>query len=438
MNKVIIIGGGLSGCEAAWQSAERGLHVILYEMRPIKQTPAHQTGLLAELVCSNSLKSDSNKTSHGLLKAELRMLKSFILSVADKTKVPAGQALAVDREKFTAIITEKIESHPNITVIRKEIKQIPKGIPVIIATGPLTSDDLFADMSNLFGKDDLYFYDAISPIISAESINYDVVFAQSRYDKGEDNAYLNCPFTEEEYNAFYEALIKGKQHVPKEFERGHYFEGCMPIEEMAKRGRQTLTFGPMKPVGLTNPKTGKRAFAILQLRAENQEKTCYNLVGFQTQLKYGEQKRILRMIPGLENAEFYRYGSLHRNSYINSPRILYPTLQTKIRNNLFIVGQLTGVEGYVENIATGLIAGINIAKLLNGDELIILPKNTAIASLLRYITQSNAKKFQPMNINFGIIPALDKKIRDKSKRKEMIVSRALDELESWLNNEIDL
>lgn len=435
MNKKIkIIGGGLSGCEAAWQAAERGVEVKLYEMRPQKQTPAHKTGLLAELVCSNSLKSNLLTTSHGLLKEELRMLNSFVLSIADQTRIPAGQALAVDREKFASKITKKIEQHPNIQIIREEVREIPQ-TPTIIATGPLTSNPLYENIADAFGVADLYFYDAISPIISAESIDDSVVFAQSRYDKGNDNAYLNCPFTEEEYDAFYEALTNGEQHLPAEFERGHYFESCMPIEEIAERGKKTLVYGPMKPIGLTDPKTGKRPFAVVQLRPENKERTCYNLVGFQTQLKIGEQKRIFRMIPGLENAEFYRYGSIHRNSYINSPKLLTSSLQTKQHEELFFAGQLTGVEGYVENIATGLIAGINMVRWLDGNPPINLPVNTAMEALLRYITTANPEKFQPMNINFGLLPPLKNRIRNKKERKKTMVDRAITEMKEWMSSE---
>jgi methylenetetrahydrofolate--tRNA-(uracil-5-)-methyltransferase len=436
MNKKIkIIGGGLAGCEAAWQAAERGVEVILYEMRPQKQTPAHKTGLLAELVCSNSLKSDILTTSHGLLKEELRMLNSFVLSIADQTRIPAGQALAVDREKFATTITAKIEQHPNIQVIREEVREIPE-TPAIIATGPLTSDALYHNIAHAFGAAELYFYDAISPIISAESIDSSVVFAQSRYDKGNDNAYLNCPFTEEEYDRFYDALINGKQHLPAEFERGHYFESCMPIEEIAERGKKTLVYGPMKPIGLTDPKTGKRPFAVVQLRPENKERTCYNLVGFQTQLKIGDQKRIFRMIPGLEDAEFYRYGSIHRNSYINSPKLLTASLQTKQREDLFFAGQLTGVEGYVENIATGLMAGINMVRWLHGKAPINLPVNTAMEALLRYITTANPEKFQPMNVNFGLLPPLKKRIRNKKERKKAMVDRAIEEMKNWMSSEV--
>ncbi|RMH73314.1 MAG: methylenetetrahydrofolate--tRNA-(uracil(54)-C(5))-methyltransferase (FADH(2)-oxidizing) TrmFO [Gemmatimonadetes bacterium] len=435
--KAIVIGGGLAGCEAAWQIATRGVPVELYEMRPAKQTPAHKTGDLAELVCSNSLKSNDVSTSHGLLKAELRRLGSLLIEAADATRVPAGQALAVDRAQFSAYIAEKLEHHPNVTIIRKEVTHIPVDVPVLIATGPLTSDALFADISATLGEQDLFFYDAISPIVATESINFDKVFSQNRYDKGGDEAYLNCPMTEAEYNRFYEELIAGEPHLPADFERGHYFEGCMPIEEMARRGRETLTFGPMKPVGLTDPTTGDKPFAVVQLRAENTAKTSYNLVGFQTQLKIGEQKRIFRLIPGLENAEFYRYGSIHRNSYLNSPRTLRPTLQTQRRDDLFVGGQLTGVEGYVEDIATGLIAGINLARLVHQQPPIYPPPETATGALLHYITTADPDHFQPMNINFGLFPPITPKPKGgRQARRQKMVERALTTLEAWLQTGI--
>ena len=376
MKFVNVIGAGLAGSEAAYQLAKRGIQVKLYEMRPVKNTPAHHTQNFAELVCSNSLRADGLANAVGVLKEEMRILDSLIMKAADENAVPAGGALAVDREGFSGQITEYLSNHPNIEVIREELTEIPEG-PTIVATGPLTSDALSAHIREMTGQHSFYFYDAAAPIIEKDSINFDKVYLKSRYDKGEA-AYLNCPMSEEEFNAWHEALINAEVVPVKEFEKEVFFEGCMPIEVMAKRGRQTVLFGPMKPVGLEDPKTGETPYAVVQLRQDNAAGTLYNLVGFQTHLKWGEQKRIVQMIPGLENAEIVRYGVMHRNSFINSPVLLRPTYQFKTRDDLFFAGQLTGVEGYVESAASGMVAGINMAKYILGEELIEFPRETAM------------------------------------------------------------
>ncbi|TCP58809.1 methylenetetrahydrofolate--tRNA-(uracil-5-)-methyltransferase [Tumebacillus sp. BK434] len=431
---ITVIGAGLAGSEAAWQIAKRGHQVNLYEMRPVRKTDAHKTENFAELVCSNSLRGASLTNAVGLLKEEMRRLDSVIITSADKTAVPAGGALAVDRDVFSGEVTHRVMEHPNINVIREEITEIPKEGIVIIASGPLTSPHLSQAILELTGEEYLYFYDAAAPIINKESINFDKAYIASRYDKGEA-AYINCPMTEEEYNAFYEALITAEGVPLKEFEKEIFFEGCMPIEVMAKRGRQTMLFGPLKPVGLPDPRTGKEPFAVVQLRQDNATATLYNMVGFQTHLKWGEQSRVFQMIPGLENAEIVRFGVMHRNTYINSPNFLRQTYQTKVRDNLFFAGQITGVEGYVESAAAGLIAGINASRLLEGKEPLEFPRETAIGSLAYYITHTSGKNFQPMNATFGLLPPLEKKIRNKMEKNEKISERALNSLGDFVTEQ---
>lgn len=420
---VTVIGAGLAGSEAAWQVAQAGVPVTLYEMRPVKNTPAHQTENFAELVCSNSLRGNNLTNAVGVLKEEMRRLDSIIINSADKTAVPAGGALAVDRDTFSEEITDKIKNHPLITVKTEEITSIPDGI-VIIATGPLTSESLAEQIKAFNGSDGFYFYDAAAPIVDKSTIDMDKVYLKSRYNKGEA-AYLNCPMTEEEFKAFYEALISAEVAPLKTFEKEKFFEGCMPIEVMAKRGIKTMLFGPLKPVGLEDPMTGKRPYAVIQLRQDNAAASLYNLVGFQTHLKWGEQKRVFQMIPGLENAEFVRYGVMHRNSFMNSPELLKPTYQSQKRENLFFAGQMTGVEGYVESAASGLLAGMNAARLAKGEEPVIFPRETTLGSMAYYITHAEGKHFQPMNANFGLFPELSERIRDKKERYEAIADRAL-------------
>lgn len=420
---VNVIGAGLAGSEAAWQLAEVGVPVNLYEMRPIKSTPAHHTGNFAELVCSNSLRGNALTNAVGVLKEEMRRLHSVVISSADETAVPAGGALAVDRNNFSELITQKVKNHPMVTVISEEITKIPEGI-TIIATGPLTSEALAEEIAEYNGSHGFYFYDAAAPILDGATIDREKVYLKSRYDKGEA-AYLNCPMTEEEFMRFYEALIEAEVASQKEFEKEKFFEGCMPIEVMAKRGIKTMLFGPMKPVGLEDPKTGKRPYAVIQLRQDNAAASMYNIVGFQTHLKWGEQKRVFRLIPGLENAEFLRYGVMHRNSFMNSPELLKPTYQSKKREDLFFAGQMTGVEGYVESAGSGLVAGLNAARLAKGEELIEFPRETAIGSMAYYITHAEGKHFQPMNANFGLFPSLPERIRDKKLRYETLAERAL-------------
>ncbi|MCL7746456.1 FADH(2)-oxidizing methylenetetrahydrofolate--tRNA-(uracil(54)-C(5))-methyltransferase TrmFO [Halalkalibacter alkaliphilus] len=427
---VNVIGAGLAGSEAAWQLAKRGVTVHLYEMRPVKQTPAHHTDKFAELVCSNSLRGNSLTNAVGVLKEEMRNLDSVIIRSADDASVPAGGALAVDRHEFAGAVTERVKNHPNVTVYNEEITSIPEG-PTIIATGPLTSEHLSKQLRELTGEEYLYFYDAAAPIIETESIDMNKVYKKSRYDKGEA-AYLNCPMTEEEFDRFYEALIEAETVPLKEFEKEIFFEGCMPIEVMAKRGRKTMLFGPMKPVGLEHPETGKRPFAVVQLRQDNTSGTLYNIVGFQTHLKWGPQKEVLQLIPGLENAEIVRYGVMHRNTFINSPNLLKPTYQYKDRDDLFFAGQITGVEGYVESAAAGLVAGINAANYVKGKEMIIFPETTVIGSMANYITTANKKNFQPMNANFGLLPPLEERIRDKKERYEQLANRALGAIQNFV------
>lgn len=434
INKVTVIGAGLAGSEAAWQIASRGIPVVLYEMRPVVKTPAHHTDKFAELVCSNSLRANGLTNAVGVLKEEMRMLNSLVLGAADRNAVPAGGALAVDRDGFSGEITRTLREHPLIEVMNEEITEIPQEGIVVIATGPLTSPALSEQIRRLTGEDYFYFYDAAAPIVEKESIDMDKVYLASRYDKGEA-AYLNCPMTEEEFDAFYDALITAEVAQLKEFEKEVYFEGCMPIEIMMRRGKQTALFGPMKPVGLVNPHTGKLPYAVVQLRQDNAAGTLYNLVGFQTHLKWGEQKRVFSMIPGLENAEFVRYGVMHRNTFVNSPKLLSPTYQLKARPQLFFAGQMTGVEGYVESAASGLIAGINAARAASGTEGIVFPEDTTLGSMARYITTADFEHFQPMNANFGLFPKLDTRYRKKAEKNEALAQRALQSLRSFTTEE---
>ncbi|MBM7552761.1 FADH(2)-oxidizing methylenetetrahydrofolate--tRNA-(uracil(54)-C(5))-methyltransferase TrmFO [Thalassobacillus pellis] len=427
---VTVIGAGLAGSEAAWQLAKRGLHVHLYEMRPTKQTPAHHTDKFAELVCSNSLRANALTNAVGVIKEEMRTLDSIIIKAADQCQVPAGGALAVDRHEFAGYVTEHVKDHPNVTVFNEEIEKIPDG-PVIVATGPLTSESLSNQLRDMTGEEYLYFYDAAAPIIEKDSIDMDKVYLKSRYDKGEA-AYLNCPMSEEEFERFYQALTAAETVPLKEFEKEIFFEGCMPIEMMAERGKKTMLFGPLKPVGLEDPKTGKTPYAVVQLRQDDSAGTLYNMVGFQTHLKWGPQKEVFRLIPGLENAEIVRYGVMHRNTFINSPNLLKPTYQYKDREDLFFAGQMTGVEGYVESAAAGLIAGINAARLVQGQELLVMPHETMMGSMARYITTTNPKHFQPMNANFGLIKPLDEKIKNKKERNEAYAHRALETIQNFV------
>ncbi|MDW4522967.1 FADH(2)-oxidizing methylenetetrahydrofolate--tRNA-(uracil(54)-C(5))-methyltransferase TrmFO [Staphylococcus saprophyticus] len=431
MTQVVnVVGAGLAGSEAAYQLAQRGVKVNLIEMRPVKQTPAHHTDKFAELVCSNSLRGNALTNAVGVLKEEMRQLDSLIISAADKARVPAGGALAVDRHDFAGYVTETLKNHPNITVLNEEINSIPEGY-TIIATGPLTTDKLANEIVEVTGKDQLYFYDAAAPIIEKDSIDMNKVYLKSRYDKGEA-AYLNCPMTEDEFNTFYDALMEAEVTPVNEFEKEKYFEGCMPFEVMAERGRKTLLFGPMKPVGLEDPKTGERPYAVVQLRQDDAAGTLYNIVGFQTHLKWGAQKDVIRLIPGLENVEIVRYGVMHRNTFINSPDVLTETYELKGREELYFAGQMTGVEGYVESAASGLVAGINVAhKMLNKGE-VIFPRETMIGSMAYYISHAkNEKNFQPMNANFGLLPTLEKKLKDKKLRYEKLADRALTYLDNY-------
>ncbi|HIP43221.1 MAG TPA: FADH(2)-oxidizing methylenetetrahydrofolate--tRNA-(uracil(54)-C(5))-methyltransferase TrmFO [Aquifex aeolicus] len=430
--RVIVIGGGLAGSEATWRLASEGHKVILYEMRPKKMTPAHRTGNLAELVCSNTLGGLELTTGAGLLKAEMKMLGSLVIEAASVSRVPAGGALGVDRKIFSEYITEKIENHPNITVIREEIKEIPEDDIVIIATGPLTSQALSEKIKELIGYDTLYFYDAIAPIVDAESVDFSKGFWGSRYGKGGED-YFNCVLSEEEYKVFYEELLKAEKVEPKDFEKAVHFEGCLPIEEMAQRGYKTLLYGPMRPVGLIDPETGKEPFAVVQLRKENKEGTLLSLVGFQTKLTYKEQKRVFRLIPCLKNAVFVRLGSMHRNTFIQSNKVLTPFLNLRKKENIFFAGQITGVEGYVASSATGILAGINAGRLARGEKLIQAPEETMLGALVKYITTKEGE-LQPMNPVFGLLPSLKKKIKDKRKRKEFMAEKALKSMEKWIKD----
>lgn len=429
MSKITIVGGGLAGSEAAWQIAKRGHEVRLYEMRPVTMTPAHKTEHLAELVCSNSFRAANIENAVGLLKEEMRRLDSLIMEAADTTQVPAGGCLAVDRNAFSAMIEKKLMDTGKVEIIREEIIEIPDDDVVIIATGPLTGEALAEKLADLAGRDDLYFYDAVAPIISSESINMDVAFLASRYDKGEA-AYINCPMNKEEYDAFYEAIVSAKLYEPHGFEKIKFFEGCMPMEEMAARGRETMSHGPLKPVGLVDPRTGEMPYAVVQLRKEDNEGQLYNMVGFQTHLLRGEQERVFRMIPGLENAEFLRYGMIHRNTYIHSPKILAPTLETRERPGLFFAGQLTGVEGYVESTSNGLLAGINAVRCAENRERVVFPPETAIGALAHYVSTGGSGKFDPMNITFGLMPPLGERIRKKKEKNAKIAERSLNILKT--------
>jgi len=433
--KVTVIGGGLAGSEAAWQIAQRGVNVVLYEMRPRKTTPAHTTDKFAELVCSNSLGSNLIDRAMGLLKEEMRRVGSLIIAAADATALPAGGALAVGREAFSEYVTEALSTHPRIEIRREEVTSIPSEGPVIVATGPLTSDALAQEIARLTGQKYLYFYDAMAPIVTAESIDMSIAFRQSRYgrDSGQGD-YINCPMNREEYYRFVEELVEAETIPLRDFEKEDekFFESCLPVEVIAKRGRDALAFGPLRPVGLRDPRTGKRPFAVVQLRQDNLAGTLYNIVGFQTNLKWGEQDRVFRLIPGLEHAEFVRYGQMHRNTFINSPRLLRPTLQFKGRDDLFFAGQITGTEGYVGSAMGGLVAGINAVRLLLGLEPLVFPRETMIGALLYYITHAEPKEFQPMKANFGILPPLQPPVRNKKQRYKAYAERALKALEPVL------
>jgi len=433
VSKVTIIGAGLAGSEAAWQVAEAGFDVELYEMRPGVMPPAHHTDQFAELVCSNSLRGATVENAVGLLKEEMRRLNSLIIKAADATKVPAGGALAVDREAFSKYITDTLREHPRVKVINEEVTVVPSATPLIIASGPLTSPALSEAIGSLTGSQYLYFYDAAAPILVGESLDMTKVYRASRYGKGDDD-YLNCPMNKEEYNNFWQELTTAETVPVKNFEKPIFFEGCMPVEEMASRGIDTLLFGPLKPVGLENPVTGERPHAVIQLRQDNFAATLYNIVGFQTHLKWPEQERVFRLIPGLEKAEFVRLGVMHRNTFINSPKVLCSTLQMIDHPEVLFAGQITGVEGYVESAASGLVAGLNAARLLAGDEPVVFPKETAHGALCQYITNTDAKHFQPMNINFGLLPTLEERIRDKKVKNGLIAQRALLELETFKEN----
>lgn len=432
LKKIHIIGAGLAGSESAWQASKFGVEVILHEMRPLKQTPAHKSANFAELVCSNSLRAAGLSNAVGVLKEEMRRLNSVIMSAADENKIPAGGALAVDRENFSAAVTSKVK--PCVNFVQEEVTNLGAILNsddiLIIASGPLTEGFLAEEIKKLTGGDEFYFYDAAAPIVTVDSINFDVAFKASRYGKGDEPAYINCPMTREEYLQFRADLINAEKTKPHEFEKEIFFEGCLPVEVLAARGEDTLRFGPMKPVGLEDPRTGKIPYAVVQLRQDNFAATLYNLVGFQTHLTWGEQKKIFRQIPGLETAEIVRYGVMHRNTYINSPQVLLPTFQLKSARKILFAGQITGVEGYVESAAAGLMAGINAARLAKGLDAIIFPPETCHGALARYITTEN-KNFQPMNVTFGLLPPLDEKVR-KSNRKEKLSQRALETLENFI------
>jgi methylenetetrahydrofolate--tRNA-(uracil-5-)-methyltransferase len=430
--ELVIIGGGLAGVDAAWQAALEGVRVALFEMRPVRMTPAHHTGQLAELVCSNSFKSNQRHTAAGMLKEEMRRLGSLVIGAGDEHAVPSGGALSVDRDAFSGAITRRLEETDRVCIVREEATELPDGVPVIVATGPLTSDALAQALRRITGERELYFYDAASPIIDAETIDRSICFEASRYDKG-DGGYLNCPLTEEEYTRLREELLKADLVPLKEFEPLKLFEGCLPVEELARRGEQTLAYGPLKPVGLTDPRTGRRPFAVAQLRQENRSGTLYSMVGFQTRLTWPEQRRIFRMIPGLENAEFVRLGVMHRNTYLHSPELLEPTMALRDtareaagrRAPLYFAGQMTGVEGYVESAATGMLAGINAARAVRGRPPLVLPPETMIGALADYIAHGPADNFQPMNSNLGLLPPLPGKVRPKERRHQLLVDRGL-------------
>ncbi len=438
MNAVKVIGGGLAGCEAAWQIAKRGVKVNLWEMRPKACTPAHHTEWLAELVCSNSLRSNELNTAPGLLKEEMRRLGSIIIASADANRVPAGGALAVDREGFAQTVSKAIENHPLIQIVREEVETINPQEPVLIATGPLTSPALAESLKALTGEDYLSFYDASAPIVTLDSLNQERIYWASRYDKGEP-AYLNCPLNEEEYRTFYTALVSAERHQSHQSHQSEesgeirFFEGCMPVEVLAERGRDTLRFGPLKPVGLKDPRTGKIPHAVIQLRQDNREGTLFNLVGFQTQLKWPEQERVFRLIPGLEKAEFVRFGVIHRNSYLKSPLLMQPTMQMQMYPSVFVAGQLTGVEGYIESASNGLVAGINLARFVKGQEPVVFPPETAHGALGHYITTALPETFRPMNIAFGLLPPLSQRVRDRSSRNKQLTERSLELIMNYVN-----
>jgi methylenetetrahydrofolate--tRNA-(uracil-5-)-methyltransferase len=436
---LIVIGGGLAGTEAAWQAAQRGLRVALYEMRPVRTTPAHRTGDLAELVCSNSLGSNLPDRAPGLLKNELRHLDSLLLRCAETAAVPAGGALAVDRLKFAEDVLSALSNHPNIQIMREEVLHIPD-TPTVIASGPLTAESLAADIARLVGQSYLYFYDAISPIVSLETIDMGIAFRASRYDRGDEEAgdYINCPMNREEYERFIDALLAAETYPLHDFEREDpkFFEGCLPIEQMAKRGRDALAYGPMRPVGLRDPRSGRRPHAVVQLRQDNLTGTLYNIVGYQTNLKWGAQEQVFRLIPGLANAEFLRFGQMHRNTFINAPTLLWPSLQFRQRDDLFFAGQITGIEGYVGNIGTGWLAGVNAARRHHGQNLLVLPPSTMLGALCHYVTHAEAKSFQPMKANYGILPALENPPRGKRERAAAYSARALGDLDAyWAANQ---
>lgn len=428
-----IIGGGLAGCEAAYQISKHGINVRLYEMKPTKYSPAHSNSNLAEIVCSNSFKSNLLTNACGLLKEELRMLDSLLIKIADETSVPAGQALAVDREEFSRKVTEYMENLDNVEIIKEEVTEIPDDAVTIIATGPLTSDVLFEKISKLVGNNELHFYDAAAPIIEKSSVDMNIAFIGDRYGKGEAD-YINLPMNKEEYENFWNELVNAEVVELHSFERREIFEGCMPVEVMAKRGIDTLRYGPLKPVGFDDPRTGRRPYALVQLRQDNSVGSLYNMVGFQTNLKFGEQKRVFSMIPGLQNAEFVKYGVMHRNTYINSPQILNNVYQMKDNENVFFAGQITGVEGYVESIASGLLAGINAVRYMRNEGKIVFPVETMIGALTDYISTPN-EKFQPMNANFGILPKLPEKIRDKQERYKKLSDRAISIMKGKIPNQ---
>jgi methylenetetrahydrofolate--tRNA-(uracil-5-)-methyltransferase len=438
MADLVVIGGGLAGSEAAWQAAERGLAVTLYEMRPKRATPAHVSAYLAELVCSNSLGSDLVDRAPGLLKHELRQLGSLVLGCADVTAVPAGGALAVDREAFAQAVTERIQAHARISLCREEVEAIPEGIPVVVATGPLTSAALAEDIAGMTGSEHLYFYDAMAPIVTAESVDMSVAFRASRYGRGQgEGDYLNCPMTQAEYDRFVEELIGAQTIALRGFERedARFFEACLPVEVLAQRGQEALAFGPLKPVGLTDPRSGRRPHAVVQLRQDNKAATLYNLVGFQTNLKWSEQERVFRLIPGLQRAEFVRFGQMHRNTFINSPALLWPTMQYRQREDLFFAGQITGTEGYVGSIASGFVAGLNAARLVNRKPLVTFPPTTMTGALCSYVCNAQQDNFQPMKANFGLLPPLELPVRNKRERYAVYAHRALEEIQRIVNAE---
>jgi methylenetetrahydrofolate--tRNA-(uracil-5-)-methyltransferase len=424
-----VVGGGLAGCEAAWALAERGIAVRLHEMRPLVKTPAHQTDQLAEIVCSNTFKSLELVNAHGLLKAELGVLGSLLMEVAQTVRIPGGSALTVDRKEFSGEVTRRIEGHPLVTVVREEVTELPS--PGIVATGPLTSDRLGAAIAARLGADSLAFYDAIAPIVSGDSLDLSVLYRLSRYGKGGGDDFLNAPLSASQYEEFIDALIAADQFEGHEFDAVPYFEGCLPVEEMARRGRETLRFGPLKPVGLPDPSTGREPHAVVQLRQEDRAGQMWNLVGFQTRLRIPEQQRVFRTIPGLGAAEFYRYGSIHRNTYLNAPASLTPHLSARDDVNLLFAGQLVGVEGYTESLATGLLAGINLARLLEGLEPVVPPPETMLGALMAYVHGADPGRFQPMNANFGLLPPLEKRVRDKRRRKELLADRAMTRMRAF-------